>query len=734
MIGARDNPYSIDQPAEALFYGRQDQVEKLAASLTAPTAGSFALIGGRRFGKTSLLHAVDRRLWAMFPCSSGETYCVIPIYLNFLGDEIAGLDDFFLLAVDILANQIAEHCLDIPPENWNTSSPADSSKPAHRTFADKIFKVCQSVIASRGNPARVLLLMDETEEILDKPWRHDLFNRLRWLVYENQRSRNHIKIILAGSSSFYDDVRQRSSPLWGVLTFEYLAAFPEEETWRLIQEPCNGQISQAVASKVAQCSGGHPYVVQYLMHHLWKERPSEILPRRVEGLSERFRRERWSQLDSWRKSIGKVGCQAYSTLLLRADWMEERSIRKAIGSPTPELVPALTALCYHGWAIHDDDWRYCAVGELTRDWFVENVTSNVEEEIMNGFADGRALLIGVGNYLHAQFPNLPATVRDAEAIGAILADPARCGYSSDKVEVISGAKATVASIRDALYSLSKSTNPQSTVLIYFSGHGGRVLQNDRWHTYLCPREADPANLTHTAISGDEFSELLASIPARKMLVILDACHAGGSVELKTSAHIHWKAGLSEDYYEAMARGSGRVVLASSKEEQVSYVRGELSLLTHYLVQALSGGAAVRGDGLIHILDVFHYVNEAVQQERPGQIPILKVKDLDLNFPIALDRGGKGASSSQVGSTIITIREQIIYDPINGAKALSEYLKTKPDLAGKRDEVDLKRAELVRIQQERELFDSINDNDKSIKNRTLFFLLRVCRELEGRPEL
>jgi len=372
MIEVKGNPYSIDQPAEALFYGRQDQVEKLVASLTAPTIGSFALIGGRRFGKTSLLHAVERRLWATFPCPPDETYCAIPVYLNLLSDDIADLGDFFSLVIDTLADQIAEHCPDMVLEDWNTSSPDDLSRPTHRAFADNILKLCR-IITRRGNPARVLLLLDETEEILDKPWRHDLFNRLRWLVYENQRTRNHLKIILAGSSSFYDDVRQRSSPLWGVLTFEYLAAFSEEETWRLIQEPCNGQIPEVVARNVSQCSGGHPYVVQYLMHNLWQERLSEIPPRRVEELSERFKRERWPQLDSWRKSIGEVGCQAYSILLSRAEWTEESAIRQAIGGPTPELVPALTALCYHGWAIQDAEWRYLAVGELFRDWFTRNV-------------------------------------------------------------------------------------------------------------------------------------------------------------------------------------------------------------------------------------------------------------------------------------------------------------------------------------------------------------------------
>lgn len=342
-----------------------------------------------------------------------------------------------------------------------------------------------------------------------------------------------------------------------------------------------------------------------------------------------------------------------------------------------------------------------------------------------------ALLIGVGGYTHPRFASLPATVRDAQAIAAVLTDPARCGYRSSNVCMLTGEQATAANIRAAMKSLVQSTNSQSTVFLYFSGHGGRVREKGVWSAYLCPREANSDDLAHTAIPGDEFSSLLAAIPARKLLVMLDACHASGAADLKTAdGALLWKTGLAESYYEALTQGSGRVVIASSRDNEYSYVRpqGDLSLFTWHLRQALSGKAAIRGDGLIHVLDVFHYINESVQADKPGQTPILKIKDLDLNFPIALDRGGKATGPASNMSPIVDIREHIVRDPIGGAKSLSEYLKTCPELAARRDEVDLKRAELERIQHELDLFGP-NENDKAAKNRVVFFLLRVCLELE-----
>ena len=128
---------------------------------------------------------------------------------------------------------------------------------------------------------------------------------------------------------------------------------------------------------------------------------------------------------------------------------------------------------------------------------------------------------------------------------------------------------------------------------------------------------------------------------------------------------------------------------------------------------------MRGDGLIHVLGVFHYVNEAVQTDEPKQTPILKVKDLYLDFAIALDRGGKGIGLTPVAADVVTIRERIVHDAIAGAKVLSDYLATCrwPALshalsrvegeaegwAVKRNEIDLKRAELERLQHDLELF-------------------------------
>jgi hypothetical protein len=168
---------------------------------------------------------------------------------------------------------------------------------------------------------------------------------------------------------------------------------------------------------------------------------------------------------------------------------------------------------------------------------------------MCGFENTSALLIGSGDYVHPRFASLPATVRDVWAIPDILTDPERCAYPLGNVRTITGSDATAANVRIALDFLAQSMNLEATVFIYFSGQGGRALENGQWRIYLCTREADPDDLSNTVIPGDEFSAALTVIPAHRVLVMLDACHAGGSAELKAAdGATIWKSGLPEDYY------------------------------------------------------------------------------------------------------------------------------------------------------------------------------------------
>jgi hypothetical protein len=49
------------------------------------------------------------------------------------------------------------------------------------------------------------------------------------------------------------------------------------------------------------------------------------------------------------------------------------------------------------------------------------------------------------------------------------------------------------------------------------------------------------------------------------------------------------------------------------------------------------GEAAHKDEFVHVLDLYDYVNRKVKSEHVDQEPVLHVKDVDNNFPIALSR-------------------------------------------------------------------------------------------------
>jgi hypothetical protein len=280
------------------------------------------------------------------------------------------------------------------------------------------------------------------------------------------------------------------------------------------------------------------------------------------------------------------------------------------------------------------------------------------------FKSGYALTIGVG-------ADLPNTVDDAQGLTDILKDEGRCAYPAEQVHTRTGENATRKAILTALDQLAQSTDPQSTAVVYFSGHGYRArasigicvnlrpamatslttvgqvdrgssnhisirtsfpqafgspaldnlsglpaAQGDLHHLqlsldtflkralpgarptlsaksavkfthmasigeayYLLPHGYDVERLSETAISGAEFTEKLRAIPARKLLVLLDCCHAGGIGDAKAPGLELTKSPLPPEAASLLAEGSGRVLIASSQEDELSFAGRPYSAFT-----------------------------------------------------------------------------------------------------------------------------------------------------------
>jgi hypothetical protein len=206
------------------------------------------------------------------------------------------------------------------------------------------------------------------------------------------------------------------------------------------------------------------------------------------------------------------------------------------------------------------------------------------------------------------------------------------------VELLVGDTAHRLAVLDALDRLAERANESSTVIIYFSGHGYHATTPIGEAYFLIPFGVQKERLKDTAISGSEFASRLQAIRSKKLLLLLDCCHAGG-LGLAKGMELA-KYPLPPEALEILKQGKGRVIIASCKESELSYGGKPYSAFTLALIEAFSGQGASKLDGFVRAADLAMYAREKVPGRTKGrQHPILHFEEAD-NFEIAFYAGGE----------------------------------------------------------------------------------------------
>lgn len=271
------------------------------------------------------------------------------------------------------------------------------------------------------------------------------------------------------------------------------------------------------------------------------------------------------------------------------------------------------------------------------------------------FPHGYALLVGVGTAVYSPW-SLPVTVKDVQAVRKVLTDAVLCGYADDNdhVRLLHDQAATRAAILDGLTWLKgrAAADPDATAVVYYSGHGWIDKSGGRY--YLIPHDSKPHDIDGSALPADDFTAALREIKARRLLVVIDSCHAQGMATSKEAAEPpDLPAGLaqaaateSKGLMEALKQGEGRAVLTSSRGSQKSWERsdGTLSIFTHHLLEALQGAGNRPGDTEVRLSNLMAHLSKEVpasarQMHSAEQVPFFDTASED--FPVALLNGGKG---------------------------------------------------------------------------------------------
>ena len=140
------------------------------------------------------------------------------------------------------------------------------------------------------------------------------------------------------------------------------------------------------------------------------------------------------------------------------------------------------------------------------------------------FSDSRAVLIGVSDYDYPEFPPIRAARNSLQAMRALLADPALCGWPPGQITVFAD-PVSAADLADQVADLAEGTT--GVLLLYYVGHG---VLSARGELCLTVTSTRPNRPKFSGLAWENFAEVLRTCPARVRLAILDCCFAGQAIE------------------------------------------------------------------------------------------------------------------------------------------------------------------------------------------------------------
>jgi hypothetical protein len=220
-----------------------------------------------------------------------------------------------------------------------------------------------------------------------------------------------------------------------------------------------------------------------------------------------------------------------------------------------------------------------------------------------------AVLVGINEYADSSINRLSFCVKDILDFNSVLVDPEKGRYEKSNIKVLSDTSAekpTRNNILSKLTAMSRTANPEDSILFYFSGHGAEI----EGRPYLLCSDSYRNTIEQTALPNELMRKTMESSLARVKMVILDACHSGVLKGAKESGI------MTRSFFESFfPPPEGFVVLSSCKlgESSHEWPEREHGVFSYYLLEGLKGTADRDGDKIITITDAHRYTSDNVKR-------------------------------------------------------------------------------------------------------------------------
>ena len=243
-------------------------------------------------------------------------------------------------------------------------------------------------------------------------------------------------------------------------------------------------------------------------------------------------------------------------------------------------------------------------------------SSDSSYTLKSGEAKLWLLLVGVNDYQDSGLPSLRYPALDCQGLEESLVKATE-GFPNKEIVVhhdFASKTPELNNIRESLKKIVFQSQPNDSIMLYFSGHG--MLDPQTQEAVLCFSDTNQKNLLNTGLPMQELVEILSKSPAKQQLLCLDTCHSGdmgllGSNGISRDAEtpaLNSTPQLMSVLRQKASQSKGFCALLSCDRGQKSWEFPELGhgVFTYYLMKGLSGEAA-DSTGFIDADGLYKYV-------------------------------------------------------------------------------------------------------------------------------
>lgn len=245
-----NNPYHWSKVNLALIYGRDSLTNELVSRLPASQPISFALTGGRRMGKTSVLRYVENDFLSAADQWRSQGLLVVTVYVDGLA-----------FARPLAPEQIWTFIFQKISKCFNPGAESPSAITGFTDFVERVshqVEQCQDAV-------RIVVLFDELEPILAESWADAFFANWRALLSNLAPLSHSMAAVFAGARELVRLREDIGSPLMDILEFRSLRNLAFSEMKALASEPIETNMGEDFYEHLYGLTGGHPMLTQYIM-------------------------------------------------------------------------------------------------------------------------------------------------------------------------------------------------------------------------------------------------------------------------------------------------------------------------------------------------------------------------------------------------------------------------------------------------------------------------------------